>query len=149
MSMLWPGRRPPPLEALDRSGEVGGTSPPRSVGQIESPRYPTEPHFATQSGRKWDTIRRTELLRAGRNRYKRLVRAVQVLRTNGGGEGQRPWICNRGCRVPAPERNQQLVNARFRIPKANVHGPAIWPPSLPVVGARDARGSERPEQGVR
>jgi hypothetical protein len=50
-------------KALDRSGEVGGTSPPRSLGQIESPRYPTEPHFATQSGRKWDTIRRTELLR--------------------------------------------------------------------------------------
>src|SRR3954453_21454387 len=76
MSILWPGRRPPPLEALDRSGEVGGTSPPRSVGQIESPRYPTEPHFATQSGRKWDTIRRTELLRGGGNHRKQLFQGV-------------------------------------------------------------------------
>ena len=37
-----------PLKALDRSGEVGGASPPRSLGQIESPRYPTDSHFATQ-----------------------------------------------------------------------------------------------------
>src|SRR5438477_4653158 len=39
----------PAPKALDRGGKVGGTSPPRSVGQIEAPRYPTRHHFATRS----------------------------------------------------------------------------------------------------